>query len=79
MERLPGPPCAGGCGGGRVGFWVLIGEVTAERWLSMEGRAEEFGVRRREGSRGDAIVDMADEMVGDSKVVEEVEEMEVGG
>lgn len=34
--------------GGAVGLVVLTGEVTPERTVSMEGRAEDVGVRRRE-------------------------------
>lgn len=43
---------------------ALTGDVTVERSVSRDGRLDEVGVpdgnRRREGSRGEAIVDMAD-------------------
>jgi hypothetical protein len=48
-------------GGGCVGFVWLMGDVTEERWLSIDGRLEDVGVRRKDGSRGEAMVDMLEE------------------
>ena len=60
MERFVG--CAAGLVVG-----ARVGDVTADRTVSSDGRLEFVGVRRSDDGRGEAMVDMAAMGEGDDR------------